>query len=254
MAELRTIVPALFHVACAALCAMFIVTSVHAQERRPHLTLIGIQSATVAPHGAGFAALSLTNKRAPGDDSDDGSAVVGLGFGNAFDSVGVQVAAHITSLENDFGDSGYFSLKFGKRLAAGPNPVFGSIRAGKLAGWGDAEGEDETLDVAITRFSALSFGSSDRVHPIMMTLGAGTKRRNDDTDAGIFAGIGIGLTETTSASVAWTGESVTIGTGFKFQGAENVRVNLSVDDVFDDVDNRRVILTVGYRFNNLFGG
>lgn len=237
-----------------ALCGTIWAGHATAQDYRPHLTLIGIQSATVAPHGAGFAALSLTNQRAPGDDSNDGSAVVGLGFGNAIESVGVQLNVNITSLTDDFGDSGSLSLKFGRRLVAGPNPVYGSVIFGELANWGDADGQPETIDVAITRFSQLSLGSGDRVYPVMMTLGAGSHLRNFDTDPGIFAGFGIGLSETTAASVAWTGESVTLGAGFKFRGAEDLRVSVSVDDLFNDVDNRRFILSLGYRFNNLFGG
>lgn len=225
-----------------------------AQEGRVHLRLLGIQSATVAPHGVGFAALSLTNKRAPGDNSNDGSAVLGFGLGDAENSVGVQLNAHITSLTDDFGDSGYLSIKASRRLSAGQSPVYGSLIFGQLANWGDANPRDANFSAAITRFTWVNNEGSGRAYPLMMTLGAGTDLRNNDTDPGVFAGIGVGLSENMSASLAWTGESVTVGTGFKIRGLDDIGFGLAIDDALNQVDNRRLILSIGYRFNNLFGG
>ena len=245
--------------ALAGMLAAFLVsaagaTVASAQDGQIHLRLLGIQSATVAPHGMGFAALSLTNKRAPGDNSNDGSAILGFGLGDAENSVGVQLNAHITSLTDDFGDSGYLSIKASRRLAAGPSPVYGSLMFGQLANWGDANPRDVTFSAAITRFSWANTDGAGRAYPLMMTLGAGTDLRNNDTDPGVFAGIGVGLSETMSASLAWTGESVTVGTGFKIRGLDDIGFGLSVDDAFNQVDNRRLIFSIGYRFNNLFGG
>lgn len=225
-----------------------------AQEKPVYLRLIGIQSATVAPHGMGFAALSLTNQRAPGDDSNDGSAVVGFGLGNAEDRVGWQFTAHITSLTNEFGDSGYLSVKASKRLVAGESPVYGSLMFGQLANWGDANPRGETVAAAVTRFSWLNRGDPDRAMPMMMTFGVGNDLRNNNRDAGVFAGIGVGLTENLAASLAWTGESVTVGTGFRIEGLDNIGFALSVDDAFNQVDNRRLILSIGVTFDSLFGG
>ncbi|MGB3245134.1 MAG: hypothetical protein WBB25_11405 [Sulfitobacter sp.] len=239
----------------AALCMFLLAfggTQVAAQEASKHLALIGIQSGTVAPSGIGFAGFALTNKRAPKVSDGDGSAFVGFGFGDATRTVGVQATAHITSVKDSFGDSGYLSLKFSRRLLDGPSPVYASLRFGQLANWGDADGRDETAAVAISRFSHLTLGNGERL-PVMMTLGAGTHLRNFETDPGVFAGFGVGLTQTTAASLAWTGDSLSVGTSFRFKGAEDIIFGLSVDDATDRNDNRRVILSVGYRFN-LFGG
>jgi len=61
------------------------------------------------------------------------------------------------------------------------------------------------------------------------------------------------LTQSTAASIAWTGDSFTLGASFRFKAAKDMVINLSVDDATNRNDNRRAILSVGYRFN-LFGG
>ena len=235
----------------ATLLALFGVQA-NAQGVDKHVSLTGIQSGTVISGGAGFAAISLTDKRAPGLGQEDGSAVVGLGFGNAKRNVGVQVAVHATSLRDGVGNSGYVSLKFSRRLLNGRNPVSGSLRLGQLANWGKADGLEETAAMAFTRSMKMTLGNGE-VYPTRMTLGAGTHLRNSYTDPGVFAGVGIGLTETTAASIAWTGDGIRLGTKFRFDWAENASFGLSIDDATNRINKRRVIVSVGYRFD-LFGG
>jgi hypothetical protein len=237
----------------ATLAATIAAPPLLAQEAPRHLALSGIQSGLTAQRGTGFLAFSFTDQRAPNVDDEDGSLVMGLGFGDANKTVGVQVAAHVTSLKDSFGDSGYLSLRFSKRLSAGPRPVYGSLQFGQLANWGDANGRDETASFAITRFTEVSFGGA-RPHPVMMTIGAGTHVRDFETKAGVFGGVGIGLTENIATSIAWTGDVLTVGADFRIPGYDDVLFGISIDDVTDRKDNRRIILSVGYKFDNLFGG
>jgi hypothetical protein len=234
--------------------AVALTGTANAQSTQKHLTLTSISSATVAPHGMGFVGLSYTTNRAANVTNSDGSAVVGIGVGSAEDSIGLQFTANITSLTDDFADSGFLSVKASRQIAAGRNPTYASLEIGQLANWGDADGIRETATIAVTRFSQWNLGASQEQYPVMMTIGAGTNLRNSNSDPGVFAGIGIGLSEYTAASVAWAGESVSIGGGFKIKGADNLVISLSLDDAFDQVDRQRLTLSVGYRFSNLFGG
>ena len=98
--------------------------AVAADETAPHLTLLGIPSATVAPHGSGFVSLQFTNQRqGPGTDSD-ASLSFGAGFGDAERTLGVQLTAEVTSTTDDPGDSGYFDVKLSRRISSGQTPAY----------------------------------------------------------------------------------------------------------------------------------
>lgn len=219
-----------------------------------HLALTGIPSATVAPNGLGFAGISYSTKRSTTDDSADGSAILGFGLGDAEDGIGFQFATHIVSLTDDFADAGYFSLKASKRIADGASPTFASLTASHLGTWGDNSTEDPSATLALTRFSGWTLGEAQDVYPVMMTIGAGTNVSDFGREAGVFGGIGIGLTEYMSASLAWTGDEVSVGSSFKVKGLDDLFVSLSLDDALDDRNFQRVTLSVGYQFPKLFGG
>jgi len=216
-----------------------------------YVTLLGIPSATVAPGGTAFGALSLANKRiAPGPRSD-GSLAFGLGLGSAEDSVGVQMTAHITSLTDSFGDSGYFEIKASRRIADGNAPTYLSF-ALSGAGYGDAKTRETAATVALTSFRQVRFSDGGDLYPVMFTLGAGTNRRNNESDAGIFGGVGIGVTPNMGLSAAWSGEYVNLGAAFRFDGFENFSVSAAVYDAFDQKDSRRIGVSFVYVLQDLF--
>ncbi len=222
----------------------------YAQDK--HLALAGIPSALTAPNGTGFAGIALTNKESATSDRADGSAVVGFAFGSAEETIGIQISANITSLENDFADSGFLSVKASRRIHDGKAPIYASIGFGYLGGWGDSKPRDETATIAFTRFSELQIGQDS--FPVMATIGAGSHLRNNDKDPAIFFGLGIGVSKNVALSAAYTGQSVTLGTSFKFDEIPNMNFGLSVDDAFNDVGERRIVFTAGIVFDKLFGG
>ncbi len=219
-----------------------------------YLTLLGIPSATAVSKGVGFVGFGITNNRSAVVSSGDGSAIFGFGLGNAEQGIGLQFAANITSLESSFADSGYFSIKASRRIAEGKNPTYASLSVGHLAGWGDANGFDETGTLAVTTFTSIDSQRSGEAYPVMLTIGAGTHIRNNEQDPGVFFGAGVGLTRNLAVSAAWTGDRAHFGAGFKVDGLNNMRFGLAIDDAFNNDNNRRVILTLGVRFDNLFGG
>lgn len=227
-----------------------------AQDGSKFLTLQNISSATVAPNGAVFGSLTGTSRRTgPGTGrTGDGSMELGFGLGSAEDSVGVQVSATITSLKSSFADSGYLNLKFSRRILAGANPTYISIEANHLANWGDAKLKDPRGKIAVTTFGLAQFSAGGDSYPYMVTLGAGNDLRNNDTDPGVFLGAGIGVTPSMGLSAAWTGETFDMGVSYRTPGLKNLSFNASVNDVFDDEDDRRVTLSVNWSLANVFGG
>lgn len=218
------------------------------------VTLQGIRAATVAPGGLAFAAIAFSSRRASPTgylQDADGSAVTGFGIGNANDGFGLQVTANITSLQTSFADSGHLSLKASHRMAA-QIPVYVGLSIDRLAGWGDARGILASASLQLTWFPQAKIGQGR--FPLMLTLGAGSHLRHQGRDPAVFFGAGIGLTPHFGTSLAWTGETVTLGTAFRFDGLRNMTFAANLDDVFDQNNSRRVGVSATWLIDGLFGG
>lgn len=219
-----------------------------AQER--NLTLLGIPSATVAPSGVGYIALSGTDDN-PVNDRVDGSLEFGLGLGSAEASVGVQAKLVVTSLTDGFGDSGYLGFRLSRRIAAGGMPLYLGLEADALGGWGEAEGNKETVSLMLTGF--MLAGSGETAMPVMYTIGAGNRVRNDDTDPGLFAGIGAGFTPYLGGSAAWTGDTLDLGLSLRPSPQAPFVVNVTLSDATDREDERRLSLAAAWIFRTGIG-
>lgn len=219
---------------------------------KKNVTLLGIPPATVAPDGMVFAALAWTDKRNGLTDDADGSAAVGFGIGVGDDLFDLQFTAHITSLEDDLGDSGFFDIRASKRIDAGSIPTYLGLRVGRIGAWGDAELEDDELSYSgsLTAFPVARIGGD--VYPLMATIGAGSHAREFGTESGVFAGLGIGLTESFGTSVAYNGDNFDVGASFRIPGLDSVGFNVILNDAFDQDDRQRVILSVNWIAENVF--
>lgn len=215
------------------------------------VTLQGIRSATVAPAGLGFAALALSERA--DDDPEDGlasSLSFGLGFGDAARDVGVQATVSLSPVFDDFGESGSLGVKFARRLSGGASPTFVALSADRLAGWGDRSDDDPTATLAVTTFPRLTLGGD--TYPVMLTVGAGTGIRDDGNEPGVYAGAGIGLSRNFGASLAWTGEDVTLGAVARIPALDSWRFTASVSDLLDEEEGRRFGVTATYVVQDLF--
>ena len=218
------------------------------------VTLQGIRSATVAPGGVGFASLAFSSKRGgpKGFINDtDGSAVVGFGLGDAAQGVGIQISANITSLSDNFGDSGHFSVKFARKLP-GEAPTYLALSFDRLSGWGDARNTKPATSLSLTTFRKVDIAGQS--YPVMLTIGAGNRVRNFSQDSGIFVGAGIGLTPNFGASLAYAGDQVALGSAFKVAGLKNMVFSATLDDAFNQQSAQRVTVSATVVFSNLFGG
>lgn len=210
-----------------------------------NLTLLSAPSATVAPHGMGFASLGLTSKRGGTANNWDGSLALGIGLGDATESIGVQLTANITSLRGNFGDSGYFGIRLSRQLTDGAAPLFLGAEVNGLATWGQANNVPESGNVMLTWFPVLETGGG-RSYPLMFTAGYGSHRKNGFTDPAPFFGAGIGITRNFGASMSWTGETLDIGASFTIDGVDNFNVTTEVNDVTDRLGSRR--FTINFNF------
>lgn len=226
-----------------AMAAMLAAAPAGAQNR--NLTLLGIPSATVAPAGVGYVALSGT-RNSPMNARTDGSLELGFGLGNAETAVGVQGKAVITSLTDDFGDSGYLGFKLSRRIATGPVPLYAGLDADNIAPWGASRANAPTVAAMVTGFAALPVNRGSI--PVMFTAGIGNRLRDNGTEPGVFAGVGAGFTESLGGSVAWTGEAASLGISLRPSGALPLVVNLTLDDATDRLDERRLSVSVAWIF------
>ncbi len=221
-----------------------------AQSEVGHLTLLGIPSATVAPHGLAFASLLYTNQRQGPATGSDASLSFGVGFGDAARTVGVQLTAEVTSTTNNVGDSGYFDLKFSRRISDGPVPTYLAVGAQRLGGWGDAGGLKPAGDLTLTFFPFIDTPRGRK--PLMISVGAGTHVRANQTEPGAYGGIGYGFTPSLAASAAWYGDHAIIGVSYAPRNLKNIQFSAAVVDVFNDTNDRRAVFGVSLLFPKVF--
>ncbi len=246
----------------AALALVLSLSPAVAQDGAPRLvTLLGIGSAAVAPNRSAFAVLSYSSRSDVGGSfvaADDGSAGLGYVLGDAGSGVGLQFGANFTGLGADPnfsgfgpGQSGYFSLQ-AARLIGSKVPTFVALSVDHLASWGRANSTPPAVSAMVTLFPTATLG--DQSYPLMLTFGIGNHIRNAGNDPGAFAGIGMGLTPNFGASVAWTGETVTIGGTYKNDALQNWNFSAQLDDAFNQKNSRRVTISATVLFENAFGG
>ena len=240
---------------CAAAVLASFGTSGQAEGANRLVTLQGIKSATVAQSGLAFASLGMATNRGsltefPSDGN--GTIILGFGLGNVRETVGVQMSASFTSLDSGFGNSGTLSFKAARQINGLDMPTFVGLSLDRLAGWGNSAALEESATLALTMFPTAQIGG--QTYPLMITAGYGSAILDHHREPGAYVGAGIGLTENFGASIAWTGESVTVGTAFKFDALENVRFSASVEDAFDQVGGQRLTISATYYFNDVFGG
>lgn len=164
---------------------------------------IGVPTGFGAGQGQVFASIggTTTEKTGNQDDGVDGSATVGMGFGDANEFVALELQANIISLTNnapgsDFGEEGSISAKLSRNV--GRTSAI-SVGAENISTWGDSlDGTDASAYVAFTTVKALSDNPSNPL-TFSFTIGAGTERFQDldngvrDSAPGLFGSIALAV-------------------------------------------------------------
>ena len=127
-------------------------------------------------------------------------------------------------------------------LAAGVN---------SLVTWGAAKRVNENVYGVVSIGSALELG--DTIVPVSVSFGAGSRQKHN-AEFGVFAGLGLGITDMVDASVGYNASRWVTGLNLKFSQLSNspilsrLVVQLGVDDVFNNDNNRRGVFVVAMPF------
>jgi len=216
----------------------------------PNVSTFGINSGFGLPGGSMFAAGAITDVRDRVQGSSvDGSGAVGLGFGDASQSIGADLSVGILSVDpDDFGEDGNVSARVFRQLPGFGSSGISSVALGvaNAANWGSAKNIDSNYFIAGSTIIDISPNASGYL-PLMLSAGYGTGVKNLERDPAGFFGAGIGFTSRFSASTSWSGDEVMVGLGIRPFLRYNSQITLGMGDVTNRLDGRRWIIT-GYWF------
>ena len=157
----------------------------------------GSPTAFGAGWGQAFAGIGGQTVSTPGSDVD-GSALLGVGFGDPSRYLSLEAAMNVISMTDSFGDAGNWSLKvhraFGDRSAI-------AVGVTDIGGWGDAEETASSTYAAYTKVLELDPANPKRPLTLALNVGVGNERYADpDQSVGAFG----------SAALSWHRQSSVI--------------------------------------------
>lgn len=224
-------------------------------------SLFGIPSAGTMGHRRSFVAGSAAtqSRTDTGDLKLDASAALGLGLGNAVKTVGLDAYLGIISVNPEgknggfgVGEDGNVSLKLGKAFYTNELDRFSiAIGGNNLIAWGDAEEIDENIFAVGSYATAVMI--NDHAYGVSISLGAGTKQKSS-TSFGAFAGLGLKAHPSVDVALGFNanrwvaGITVPLGELIDVEIGDGIYLQVGVDDVLDDQENRRGVMNVSIPF------
>ena len=88
--------------------------------------------------------------------------------------------------------------------------------------------------------------------PLMISVGGGTHVRSNQTEPGLYAGVGYGFSSSLGASVAYYGDHAIAGVSYAPANLKNVQFSAAVVDVFDQTNDRRAVFAMNLLFPKAF--
>lgn len=179
-----------------------------------------------------------------GDIDVDGSGVVGMGFGNPDENIGVELGLNIISLTDEFADSGALAAKLHRNIGDRGAIAIGTENS--LA-WGEAE--DVADAVGTTEFISYSHYFNAGGKGLMLTVGAGDGRlgsKDDPEDVAMFAALGYAFTSQLSAILDYSGETTNVGLSFVPWTDTPFTVLIGATDLSEERGDTEFAVSVGY--------
>lgn len=220
-------------------------------EPRPSVGLVA--SGFGASGNSFFAAASYTDRDEQTDgNDDDGSIIVGAGFGDPIDAVGVEVSLGLTSVstslwgDGKFADEGNVNLKIHKQYRPiGTFPVVSvSVGVSNLTGWGGTLDNPANTYLAASGISSL--GGLGQ-YGVMYTLGYGSAVSDGETSGDLFGGIGVARGDF-SASGSFIGDQINLSANWFPSFFNGAVFSYSRSDITNTSGLSRNIFSVGYSF------
>ncbi|MBM1817376.1 hypothetical protein [Pseudosulfitobacter pseudonitzschiae] len=213
-------------------------------------SVAGVPSAVAPKSGSGFVGLVYATPRGGVSGAGgDGDFIAGYSVGNAVKNVSLTFGLAVTGLD-PFGDAGSLSISASKLVHVGGNSatfIGGTIS--NLAAWGPNSNRPEQYSVYGSHIVSVD-GKNGIEIPLQFVLGYGTdntRNSNGTVDDGLFAGVGVGVTQNMSASMSFTETQLNVGVSFGVPDT-SISSSLSVLDVTDNTDRRQVAFSIAYSF------
>jgi hypothetical protein len=209
----------------------------------------GVPSAVSPASNSGFVGVSFTTPRGgiEGNGLDIESSL-GYSLGNPLEGVSVTFSVNITG-SDPFGDAGSFGLSASRLLrAGGSSATFLGATAANLLDWGVAV--DPTYSAYLSHLTSIELVGSEVPVQLVAGYGSDITRSTDgsgDIDDGIFAGVGLGVSENLSAGISLTATQVNAGFSYSLPGTP-IGATISVLDILDTTDRRTFAASLGYSF------
>ncbi len=217
----------------------------------PAITL-AIPSGYGADNFTGFVNFSYQS-RTRFSNQNDGTMGVGIGIGDAQESVGVQLSYTVASFgtNRDFG-SGGFNAKVHRQLPGG-----WSIAAGweGFLNIGDENDFEDSIYGSVTHIIRTTPDIDSPLSRIALTAGVGSGRFrteeaifDDDNTVGVFGSIALRLARPVSAIVEWTGQDLAAGLSIAPIRNFPLVITPALRDIAGAGDGARFVLGAGLSF------
>ncbi len=181
----------------------------------------------------------------------DGSAAIGIGFGDAVKNVGVEVSTSIISL-NGIGDDGIVGLKLHKIFPKAGNLAVALGWSNPIK-WGDATKRENNFYGVATKQFDLRPNHTNRL-PLTASLGLGSAdpyltSGEGKNSLGVFGSLGLRVIPEVSLITSWTGTYLSVAaSAAPFKAPFVFSVGAS-DITGRSAEGTRFNSTVGYSFS-----
>ena len=210
---------------------------------------------TPTAYGAqgGDAYVAVSGATVDNDRVLDGSASVGIGLGDAVNTVGVELSTGIISLDG-FADDGIAGFKLHKTFPQANNLAVAVGWANPIK-WGAARNEENTFYGVVTQRFNLQ---PNRSHPLPLTasigVGTGTFRSAGaiaarDNPPNLFGSVGLRVIPQVSVASSWTGSALGLGVSAAPFSVPFI-VNAGVSDLTSNTrEGTQFVGSIGYSFS-----
>jgi hypothetical protein len=208
----------------------------------------GVPSAFIANWGDYFIGVSGANRQS---DNLDGSINMGVGLGDAYKAVALELDLNIASIK-DFGANGTFDAKLARVLVNRSNfRLAASVGVVNIAEWGDAPKADTNPYGVATLAWPLRPNDPKFKQTLQISVGGGGETfAYREEDGGIFGSIGIELLPNLGISGGWSGRGANAGISLVPFKRTPLTINLVAADIFDQTSNGPIgVLSISWGSN-----
>ena len=183
----------------------------------------------------------------------DGGFGMGIGFGNGYETVGLDVGIGVADLLGDTARDGSISFKLHRRL---PDDFAVAVGVNHAIRWGETDGGSSVYGV-VTKMFRLREKVTDPLSRLYVSAGVGSgqfrseSQIQEDIDSlGVFGSVTLQVVPQANAIAEWTGQDLTLGLSVApFQNLPLVITPAVTDITGNAGDGSRFILGIGYGFS-----